>query len=1429
MGPKNKHQTNGPRKNNTRKKNQPPIVVSPAGIITEDPITLNLEPNPEPPVPNTRNNPVKTRKKYCPRGSRRIKGVCVRNDDGVVVPEVGDDEPAGVRVEGQDDAVPAEKGKDPPVIAIPDSENQEQDATLPGSVGVRGKRGDGKPSKAIVPLQPVDEITDSLQCKTKRSGMNAFLAEKERMEYVEHKRETISPDDPYGVLYPDLNDPKFHLRIPDRKEFHETKYDDAIYDIRAQSDIMCNSKFELMPHQLFVKNFLSMQTPYNSLLLYHGLGTGKTCTAIGVAEETRAYMSQLGIRDKILIVASPNVQANFRTQLFNESKLVQLFHPNNPGEFTWNIETCVGESLLKEIDPNGVRNVPRERIVTNIQTIINTWYEFMGYGQLANYITNQTKITNPTAYTPEERKQIELRKIRSAFNNKTIIVDEVHNITQTAENKHQTTGALLLRVAKYAVNMRLLLLSATPMFDTYKEIIWITNLLNANDKRSQIDIPDVFDANGNFKDVSGVDACGIPKENGKDLLMRKLTGYVSYVRGENPYTFPFRVYPDVFAPENTFSSGMPYPTTQMNNTPVSAPLSHIKVYLNEIASTSYQYRAYKHIVGTIRRSTLTENGDTNQFIMLQKPVECLNIVYPNDHFERMLNSTNPTETSTVIPANIIGESGFNSIMVYKEKGALQSPKFDYKPRVVEKYGRVFSPNILPNYSRKMSNICNIIRNTEGIVLIYSQYIDGGVVPMALALEEMGFAKYSGNTNTNTSLFRTPPCEPLDAVTMRPRSQVPRDEFRQATYIMITGNKMYSPNNAGEIDYTKLPENSDGSRVKVILISKAGSEGLDFKHIRQIHILEPWFNMNRIEQIIGRGVRNLSHCGLPFEKRNVQVYLHGTIFEGGDTEEPVDLYIYRIAEKKALQIGKVTRLLKTISVDCVLNIGQTNMTAEKLLSRVENQQIEVRLATKNQVVLRVGDQPYTDICDYMDTCEYSCANYVSPENSENRKGNESPSNNTLITSTYSTKFAESNLHAISKRIRDLFREQSVYKRDQLIASINIRKKYPLEHIFYALSMFIENEHEYIVDKYERNGNLVNNGEYYAFQPVEITDEQTTTFERSVPIHYTRPGFSLELPKQVTAIQPIAVNTNAPETDAVAQSVAVEVADEPFVDVNETDAINTLKQIQSMYNTTNDPAAKNPAVLKLDKTWYENCAYVKEEIMSKFGLTPEHVMGYIIMHILDEMIHTAKFALVVYLYGSPNPNIPPEIDTQIVKPIMAYFEGCMLRNALHNKWGILLVDGAKVELYIRSLDDSRPEWIIAELSEYKYFKDDIAKQMIVDKTRLNRIIGYIIMFKTVQMTFKYKDITHARNKLGARCNSAGKHDILDMLNKLIGREEYTNANTEGKLLQPHLCVILEMLLRDYTRGRKDGRIYYLTPEQSILNDITKYSLGGTKVPP
>jgi hypothetical protein len=252
-------------------------------------------------------------------------------------------------------------------------------------------------------------------------------------------------------------------------------------------------------------------------------------------------------------------------------------------------------------------------------------------------------------------------------------------------------------------------------------------------------------------------------------------------------------------------------------------------------------------------------------------------------------------------------------------------------------------------------IDNII-NSEGIILIYSQYLDSGLIPLALALEEIGFTRY-GDTGAKP-LFKTPPTPVVDVRTMKP-PHVKKD-FSPARYVLITGETRLSPNNDFEVKGSTGDDNRDGKKVKVILISKAGSEGIDFKFIRQVHILEPWYNMNRIEQIIGRGVRNFSHKDLPFEKRNVEIFMYGTIL-GGNTEEAADLYVYRVAEYKAIQIGKVSRVLKETAVDCIIHHDQTNFTQEKIERKLKAGLKEpITQVLSDGLVLddfKIGDAPF----------------------------------------------------------------------------------------------------------------------------------------------------------------------------------------------------------------------------------------------------------------------------------------------------------------------------------------------------------------------------------------------------------------------------------------------------------------------------------------
>ena len=174
--------------------------------------------------------------------------------------------------------------------------------------------------------------------------------EKEERKYLE-----ATPEEDVQ-LYPDLNDPNFNVKIAKKKEFNDTQYDGRKRDIETYADSIKSQIFELAPHQLFVKNFLSFQTPYNSLLLYHQLGTGKTCSAIGICEEMRTYLKDSGITKRILIVASPNVQDNFRLQLFDERKL-QL------KDGVWSAGGCIGNTYIKEINPTNIKNIPKDKII----------------------------------------------------------------------------------------------------------------------------------------------------------------------------------------------------------------------------------------------------------------------------------------------------------------------------------------------------------------------------------------------------------------------------------------------------------------------------------------------------------------------------------------------------------------------------------------------------------------------------------------------------------------------------------------------------------------------------------------------------------------------------------------------------------------------------------------------------------------------------------------------------------------------------------------------------------------------------------------------------------------------------------------------------------------------------------------------------------
>ena len=173
-----------------------------------------------------------------------------------------------------------------------------------------------------------------------------------------------------------------------------------------------------------------------------------------------------------------------------------------------------------------------------------------------------------------ERLKI-IQNLQSEFKGRLIIIDEIHNVSDIENNSKSNSmdkkiAKNLMDLVKAVDNIRLLMLSATPMFNNYKAIIWLLNLMNINDKRSYVENSRIFDKNGDFI----IDDNG--NEVGKNLLIRKSIGYISYIRGDNPYIFPFRVYPNIFAIDHTFVDPYnKYPTFQLNGKLVENPIKMI--------------------------------------------------------------------------------------------------------------------------------------------------------------------------------------------------------------------------------------------------------------------------------------------------------------------------------------------------------------------------------------------------------------------------------------------------------------------------------------------------------------------------------------------------------------------------------------------------------------------------------------------------------------------------------------------------------------------------------------------------------------------------------------------------------------------------------------------------------------------------------------
>jgi hypothetical protein len=859
-------------------------------------------------------------------------------------------------------------------------------------------------------------------------------------------------------LYPDPADPEFAARLYTKREFYEARAIAA--SVADGTTDPCSSTaaqrvFELTPVQRIVSRFIHPATPYMGMLLYHGVGVGKTCSAVTIAEQ----FLESAPSTQIIIIAPQAIQDNFKRTIFDPEKLTW-----DEGAGQWTSAQCTGTTYLDrlglltdreafEAGGSGPRKVIAER---------QAHYKIIGYQAFANFIERSLRDSVPASLV-EGRQEAEDEVLRRLFSNKLIIIDEAHNLrdlasgesdaltsAEAAENAGgKALNPFLKRIVLNAEGLRLVLMTATPMYNSAPEIILLLSFLYMNDHKkraSELRPSTYFTADGDLKPEKA------------HILEKLARRYVSYMRGENPYTFPLRMKPE----ESGGASAAWADAVSATKAPIDLTMT------DEATLDSLPIVLTEPMAGSVVETALREAGGIEGEVsaMLDVRMQIANITYPDSSYGTAGWETYFTPTTDSSTGNKLRRFTPTSDVdaVFGEGLKIHAPKIH---RIVESVSRA-----------------------QGISFVYTRYVRAGLLPLAAALERAGFQRSMKDGTKLPLLTGVEAVAPRCAICGTTDSHEGGDHvFQQACYVMLTSEPELCPKIDDLVKLATTWDDPDygplGSKVKVIIGSQVASEGLDLKCVRELHVLDSWYHLNRTDQIIGRAIRYCSHSslrrvetrlGLPaMSMNNCLIYLHVahlSASERGPALETADMYAYRLAIRKAQKMGLVQRLLKRHAWDCNLELEAITFVGLPLRAQVDAQGRDRRSrdAEGNELDgYSIDDQNYTTYCDYQ-VCEHECAITIADDPP-------------LDMSTFGAMDARRIILAKQTVIRRLFQDQ-VMIHEKIIT--DIFDDLPWEIKSEALMELIDGRHFRIQRPDGVVGYLVKKAEYLVFQPSAITD-------------------------------------------------------------------------------------------------------------------------------------------------------------------------------------------------------------------------------------------------------------------------------------------------------------------------------------------------------
>jgi hypothetical protein len=811
-------------------------------------------------------------------------------------------------------------------------------------------------------------------------------------------------------LYPDIDDEDFLMKLLAKREFRESKQE-KITDEMLDKDVCIVKEFEYTPVQRFIAQFMSPKTPYNGMLLYHGVGVGKTCTAVLTAE---AFL-ELSPKNKVYILAPPAIQAGFYRTIFDINRLKLGTDDTEPNSH----DGCTGNRYLELTQTFYDRE--KKDIELRVNRLINKRYAILGYVAFRNIIRDiLSKI--PSTLSKIKQADLEVTFLKRAFSGCLFIVDEAHNMRDVLESEvddDADTGETaadeksdasagkklapqLRRVLRTCDGIKLLLMTATPMYNNYKEIIPLLNFLlhadHADDSMLLTDADIEFEMSEEGERLT---------EESEEKIMRVANGHVSFMRGENPRAFPARLDPPMDLRLKVWPDRTPNGTTQIE--PQVQKANALRLPLIECPL----YKDSLTVIHALTTSLVAAKGVGIRTI--DTLLQAGNCVFPGEGSEGRT-----------------GTEGFQSWFTANAiPGTFEGVRLSTLPQytTTEPTSNIswmgVGRNSLGVCSPKINAIIQKIQKSEGVSFVYSRFVENGAVIFCLLLEANGYTPWGRSAPLfkrglamTVSGRQCSKCEKREAghPALDPSKAEAKDNhsFSPAYYALLTASSIntsgkeslpLSPNNNGVINAARDPKNLNGATIKVIVGSQVAGEGLDLKAIRDIHILEGWFHLSKEEQIVGRGIRYCSHNGLPRAKRNCTVNLYVNIFPAELNKETIDLYTYRTAMNKAIRIGNVSRALKQGASDCNLNRDAILVTGL--------QSVEMIDSMGTQRTQNLNDRDFTPICDWI-RCSYECkpsVNFASLEE------------DISTYDIYAARFTEQNMIS---RLKAVFKQQPWYR-------------------------------------------------------------------------------------------------------------------------------------------------------------------------------------------------------------------------------------------------------------------------------------------------------------------------------------------------------------------------------------------------------------------